>query len=56
MLTQDSAEELNQNNDDLSCVTEVTGTTGTTFYTDQTQFNILQNLGMRLTITRVSLI
>ena len=31
MLTQDSAEELNQNDDDMSCVTGVTCTTGTTF-------------------------
>ena len=31
MLTPDSAEELNQNYDDMSCVTGVTGTTGTIF-------------------------
>ena len=31
MLTSDSAEELNQNYDGMSCVTGVTGTIGTTF-------------------------
>ena len=40
MLTQDAAEELKQNNDDISCVTGVTGTTGTTFYTQHTRFDI----------------
>ena len=33
MLTQGSAKELNQNYDDMSCVTGVTGTYGTIFYT-----------------------
>ena len=32
MLTQDSIEELNQNYDDMSCVTGVTGTTGISFF------------------------
>ena len=40
MLTQDSTEELNKNDDDVSCVTVVTGTTGTIFYTQHTGFNI----------------
>ena len=40
MLTQYSAEELNQNDDDRSCVTGFTGTTGNTFYTQHTLFNI----------------
>ena len=40
MLTQYSAEELNQNYDNMSCVTGVTVTTGITFYTQHTQFNI----------------
>ena len=31
---------MNQNNDDMSCVTGVTGTTGTKFYTQHTRFNI----------------
>ena len=33
MLTQYYAEELNQNDDDMSCVTGVTAITGNTFYT-----------------------
>ena len=45
MLTQDSAEELNQNDDDMSCVTGVTCTTGTKFYTQHTQFNIPEEFG-----------
>ena len=40
MLTQDSAEELNKNDDDVSCVTVVTGTTGTIFYTQHTGLNL----------------
>ena len=32
MLTQDSIEELNQNYDDMSCVTVVTGTTVISFF------------------------
>ena len=31
MLTQDSEEYLNQNDDDMSCVTGVTGITETSF-------------------------
>ena len=45
MITQDSAEELNQNDDDISCVSGSTGTTGTTFHTQQTQFNIPSEFG-----------
>ena len=40
MLTEYSEEELNQNDDDMSCVTGVTGTTGTKFYTQHTRFNL----------------
>ena len=39
-LTQDSAKELNQNCDDMSCVTGVTGTYGITFYSQHTRFNL----------------
>ena len=45
MLTQHSAETFNQNGDDISCVTEVTGTTGPTFYTQHTRFNIPAEFG-----------
>ena len=40
ILTQYSAEELNQNDDDMSCETEVTVTTGATFYIQHTRFNL----------------
>ena len=40
MLTQYSAEELNQNDDDMSCVNGVAGTTGNIFYTQHTGFNL----------------
>ena len=40
MLTQDYAEELNQNDDDISCVNGVIGTTETTFYNQYTWFNL----------------
>ena len=40
MFTQDPPKELKQKYDDMSCVTVVTGTTGTTFYTQNTRFNI----------------
>ena len=36
---------MNQNDDDMSCVTGVTVTTGTTFFTQNTQFNLLQEFG-----------
>ena len=45
ILTQYSAEELNQNDDDMSCVTGVTGITGTTFYTQHTGFNLTKEFG-----------
>ena len=45
MLIKDAAYELNQNYDDISCVTGVTGTTGTKFYTQHTGFNILKEFG-----------
>ena len=45
MLTQYSAEELNQNDYDMSCVAGVTGTTGTKFYTRHTQFNLPVEFG-----------
>ena len=45
MLTQYYAEELNQNDDDMSCVTGVTGTNGITFYSQHTRFNIPEEFG-----------
>ena len=42
MITQDYAEELNENTDFMSYVTGVTGTTGATFYTQHTQLNITE--------------
>ena len=45
MLTQDSAEELNQNDDDMSCVTGVTCQTRTKFYTQHKRFNLPEELG-----------
>ena len=40
MLTQYSAEELNQNDDDMSCVTGITGITGTSFFTQDRRIDI----------------
>ena len=40
MLTQDSAEELNQHDDDISFVNVFTGKTRTTFYTQHKGFSI----------------
>ena len=45
MLTQYSAKELNQNDDDMSCVNGVTGKTGTSFYTQHTGFNVTEEFG-----------
>ena len=42
MITQDSSEEFNRNNNDMSGVTGVTCTTETTFYTEHTRFNLLE--------------
>ena len=56
ILTQDAEEELNQNNNDMPCITGSTGITGTTFYNQHTRFDIPVNSGMRLTNPRVILI
>ena len=45
ILKQYSAEELNQNDDDISCVTGFTGTTRNIFYTQHKRFNIPAEFG-----------
>ena len=45
ILTEYAAQELNQNYDDMYCVTGVTGSTGTVFYTQDTKFNIPEEFG-----------
>ena len=45
MLTQYAAERLNKNNDDISCVTWVTGINGTTFLTRDRRIGILKVFG-----------
>ena len=45
VLSQDAAKQFNQNDDDTSCVTVVTGTTGTTFYTQLKIFNLPEEFG-----------
>ena len=45
MLTQDAAEELNQNDDYMSCATVLTDITGTKFYIQHTRFNPTKEFG-----------
>ena len=42
MLRQDSSEELNQNGDGMSCVTGVTGITGTSYFTQDRRINLTE--------------
>ena len=45
ILTEYAAEELNQNYDDVSCVTGFTDTTGTTFYTQYRKMGLYKTSG-----------
>ena len=36
---------MNQNDDDISCVTGVAGTNGSSFYTQHTGFNFIEEFG-----------